>query len=150
MICPQSIQLRRRKFSPSRRVSTQQDKLQCETLLCATFSLNSSFPTSLRGREATNLRNAENLKGEIPNFEGGCNFFAGANAGGYFSRCLSSVRNLFKFPDFAFSSGRGELSCIGGIPTGIRHMYLVQREGGRLLQEFSCGRGKTPECKNKI
>lgn len=131
MICPRSIQLRRRKFSQSRRVSMQQDKLQCETFISATFRLNSSFPTSLRGREARNLLNAENLKREIPNFEGWCHFFGGANTGGYFSRCLSSVGNLFKFPDFAFSSGRGELSCIGGIPTGIRHMHLVQREGGR-------------------
>lgn len=32
--------------------------------------------------------------------------------------------------------GRGELSCVGGIPMGIRHMYEVQRKGvRRLLQE---------------
>lgn len=90
----------------------QQDKLQYETFISATFRLNSYFPTSLRGRDARNLVNAETTKRERQHLKGCCKHRA------YFS-CLSSVDNLFKFPDFALSSGHGELS-VGGIPMGIR------------------------------
>lgn len=129
-MCPQSIQLQRRKISHSRQSVCNKTN----------FSLKLSYlqpsgwtPTSqpvLEGEMPENLsmRKARREKDGILKAVA---IFVEANTGGYFSWCLSSVDNLFKFPHFAFSSGRGELSWVGEIPMGICHMYLVQSKGLR-------------------